>query len=523
MPPRKPPRRASGSRTGRPIALNGERLTLEQVRDVARGQHCSLTSQARRRIRASRKIVDRAIASGDQVYGLNTGFGHLARVRIDEDQLDRLQLNLIRSHCAGVGEPLPEPVVRAILALRVNCLARGHSGIRQETLDQLLAMLEFGIHPVVPEHGSVGASGDLAPLAHLALATIGEGEVFFRGKRMAASLALKRAGLTPLKLRAREGLALINGTQVMSALGILALLDAEHLCAMADIIGAMSVEGLKGSHHAFDKRIHAARPHPGQIASARNLRRLLEDSPIEASHRNCGRVQDSYSLRCMAQVHGAVRDALAYVRRTLEIEVNSSTDNPMIFIEQGEFVSGGNFHGQPVSLCLDQLTTAGCSLANLSERRLERLVNPEHSGLTAFLARDPGLNSGFMIAQVTAAAMAAECRLLAHPASVDTIPTSANIEDHVSMGVHAARKARRAVDHIATVLAIELLCAAQALDYRRPLRASRGVEAARRTTRRRIARLEDDRVLTDDIERARELVLGDRLREAVEREVGALS
>ncbi len=509
--------RASGSA----VLLDGEHLTLEQVESIADGHSCVLAPRARRRIAASRRAVLRALRAGGAVYGVNTGFGHLAQVRIDDRRLDELQQNLVRSHSAGVGEPLPERVVRAILALRANCLARGHSGVRPETVETLLRLLAARISPLVPEQGSVGASGDLAPLAHVALALTGEGEAFHRGRRMQAGKALARARIRPLKLEAKEGIALVNGTQVMSALGALALLRAERLAVVADITGSMTLEALKGSHRAFDPRIHAARPHPGQQVSAANFRRLLARSAIERSHADCGRVQDAYSLRCMPQVHGAARDGLAYVRRVLSVEINSSTDNPMV-MEDGALVSGGNFHGQTVSMALDHLGVAACALATISERRIERLLNPDLSGLPAFLARDPGLHSGLMLAHVTAAALVSENKVLAHPASVDSIPTSAGKEDHVPMGAHAARKAARIVDHLATVLAIEVLCAAQALDFLLPLEAGRGVERARRAVRRKIPRMERDRVLADDIAAARRLVDEDTLRRAAEQAVGAL-
>jgi histidine ammonia-lyase len=493
-------------RAARPVVLDGERLTLEQVEAIADGRRCTLAASARKRVRASRAAVERAVLSGGSVYGVNTGFGELAQVRVDDRHLDRLQLNLVRSHAAGVGAPLAPRTVRAILALRANCLARGHSGVRLATLLRILELLERGIHPVVPEQGSVGASGDLAPLAHVALALVGEGEVFHDGVRIAARTALRRERLAPLRLAAKEGLALINGTQMMTAVGVLALLRAERLAVVADLAGAMSLEALMGSHRAFDRRIHDARPHPGQAQSAANLRRLLPQSAIERAHAGCGRVQDCYSLRCMPQVHGAVRDALAHVRAVLEIEINASTDNPMVFAADDAIVSGGNFHGQPVSLALDHLATASASLATISERRIDRLLDPHRSDLPAFLTPDPGLNSGFMLAHVTAAALVSENKVLTHPASVDTIPTSAGKEDHVSMGAHAARKAANVVEHVATVLAIELLCAAQALDLRRPLTAGRGVEAARRALRARIDPLRGDRYMAGEIERARGLV-----------------
>jgi len=504
------------------VVLDGGSLTLEQVEAIADGAVCRLSPDARSRVRASRAVVERVAAEGKQVYGVNTGFGHLARVGIPDDKLDELQLNLIRSHSAGVGEPLPERTVRAILALRANCLVRGHSGLRLRTVQRLVDFLKHRIHPVVPSQGSVGASGDLAPLAHLALTLIGEGEVFFKGRRVPTSRALRSAGLKPLRLAAKEGLALINGTQVMSAIGLLALLTAERLCVAADVIGAMSLEALMGSHSAFDRRIHAARPQPGQVVSAANFRKLLRHSAIEKNHADCGRVQDCYSLRCMAQVHGAVRDALGYVRGVLECEANSSTDNPMVFIETDRLISGGNFHGQTVSIALDHLATATCSLATISERRIERLLNPDLSRLPAFLAHDPGLHSGFMIPHVTAAALVSENKVLAHPASVDTIPTSAAKEDHVSMGALAARKSARVVDHTGTVLAIESLCAGQALDLHRPLKAARAVEAARKSLRRVVAHLDGDRVMAGDIAKAKQWVESEKLRGAAERICGSL-
>ncbi len=507
----------------RPVVIDGGKLTLEAVEAIADGRSCRLSAAAKQRTRQARAVVDRAIAGGDAVYGVNTGFGSLSSVRIPDDRLDELQRNLIRSHCAGVGDPLPERTVRAILALRANCLARGNSGLRLKTLERLATFLQRGIHPVVPERGSVGASGDLAPLAHIALAVIGEGEVFHRGRRKSTGAALRAEGLKPLTLRAKEGLTLINGTQVMTAIGTLSLLQAERLTRLADIAGAMSIDALLGTHRAFDRRIHEARAHPGQRDSAANLRRLLRNSPLERSHHDCGQVQDCYSLRCMPQIHGATRDALRHIRGVLEIEVNASTDNPMVFLDRGELVSGGNFHGQPISLALDHLATATCTIGTVAERRLERLVNPDHSGLPAFLAHDPGLHSGFMIAQVTAAALVSENKTLAHPASVDTIPTSANKEDHVSMGVNAAHKAARIVDNVTTVLAIEWMAAAQALDLRLPLIGGRGVEAARQAFRDRVAHLGEDRVVAGDIAIATEALRDGSLLEAVQAVSGRLA
>jgi histidine ammonia-lyase len=505
------------------VAIDGRTLTLEDVERIARGARCALTSQAKTRVAASRRAVEAATRGGRQVYGVNTGFGHLANVGIPPDKLAELQVNLIRSHAAGTGAPLDAEVVRAILALRANCLARGHSGLRLSTLESLLDLITSDVLPVVPEQGSVGASGDLAPLAHIALGLIGEGEAVVGGRRMGAAAALKRKRLKPVSLAPKEGIALINGTQVMTAIGLLALLRAERLAVAADIIGAMTLEALKGSHHAFEARIHAARGQRGQIVSAGNLRKVLKDSAIERSHENCGKVQDAYSLRCMPQVHGATRDTLRFVREILATEVNASTDNPMVFAETGDLVSAGNFHGQPVAVALDHLAVAVCSLATISERRLERLVNPALSDLPPFLSEDAGLNSGFMMAHVTAAALVSENKVLAHPASVDTIPTSAGKEDHVSMGVHAARKAAQIVRHAETVLAIEALAAAQALDFLAPLRPGRGVAAAHRAFRRKVSRMTRDRYLAPDIEAARRAVEDQTLRTAAESVAGPLS
>ena len=503
--------------------VDGRTLTLEAVERVAYGARCTLAPAARRLVSASRRAVERAVRGGRLVYGVNTGFGHLADVRIADSELAELQVNLIRSHAAGTGALLEEHVVRAILVLRANCLARGHSGLKVETLERMLGMLAAGIVPCVPEQGSVGASGDLAPLAHVALALIGEGDVLYRGKTMQARDAWKRARLAPVTLAAKEGLALINGTQVMAAIGALALLRAERLAAAADVVGSMTLEALSGSHRAFDKRIHDARPQRGQSKAAGNLRRLLADSGIERAHADCGRVQDAYSLRCMPQVHGAARDTFRFVREILAIEINASTDNPMVFAESGDLVSGGNFHGQPVAVALDHLAVAVCSLAGISERRIERLCNPMLSDLPPFLAKNAGLNSGLMMAHVTAAALVSENKVLAHPASIDTIPTSAGKEDHVSMGVHAARKAAQIVENTATVLGIELLAAAQALDFRLPLSPGRGARAAHRFFRKLVTGMERDRFLAPDSAAARAIVLDSRFKTAVEQEIGSLS
>lgn len=484
-----------------PVMLDGASLTRAALIRIARDHApVTLAPDARRRVSESRAVVDRLAAGAAPIYGLNTGFGSFAEVRISPADLDALQLNLLRSHAAGVGDPLPVPVVRAMTALRANVLARGHSGIRAATLDQLIALLNAGVHPVVPARGSVGASGDLAPLAHLALVLVGEGEALDGTSRVSGAAALARAGLEPIALGPKEGLALINGTQASTSVLALALDAAERLARAADIAAALSIDALRGSSRPFDARIHDARPHPGQRASAANIRRLLAGSAINESHANCGRVQDAYSERCAPQVHGACRDALAFAAGTVDIEANASTDNPMVFADTGEIVSGGNFHGAPVGLAADLLSAALVPLATISERRTERLVNPALSGLPAFLTSRGGLESGLMLAQVTAAAVASELKTLAHPASVDTIPTSANREDHVSMSMGAALKAARAVELARVVVAVELLCAAEAIDLLAPLRTSEPLSAVHEALRHRVARRDGDRPPGADIE-----------------------
>jgi histidine ammonia-lyase len=508
----------------RELTLGETPLSLEAIAQVARqGLKVVLGVSARQRMARSRAFIEQVVAGGPQapnVYGVNTGFGALAEVRISPAQIRELQQNLVRSHAAGVGAPLEREVVRALLLLRAQVLALGCSGVRPELADLLLAMLNRGCHPVVPGKGSVGASGDLAPLAHLALVAMGEGEAELDGRVLPGNEALAAAGLEPLVFEAKEGLALVNGTQLMTAEGALALHDAEALGRMADVAGALSLEALKGTPRAFDPRIAAVRPHPGQQASARNLLLLTQRSEIVASHRDCGKVQDPYSLRCMPQVHGATRDAIAFARQVIEREAGSATDNPLVFAEEGEVLSGGNFHGQPVALALDFAAIALAELANISERRIEQLVNPHLSGLPAFLVRESGLNSGFMLAQVTAAALVSENKILAHPASVDSIPSSAGREDHVSMGVHAAHKLREVVRNVQTVLAIEVLCGAQGIDLHRPLRGGPGVEAVHELVRSRVPHLERDRPMHRDLETARALVASGELAQAAERGLG---
>jgi histidine ammonia-lyase len=484
-----------------PLPLAGRDLTIDQVIEVARGRRAvELDPAAADRMRASRSVIDRLVAEGATVYGVTTGFGDLADVRIEPSQTIDLQRNLVRSHAAGVGDPLDDEVVRAMLLLRANALAVGMSGVRVEVVELLLGMLNRAVHPVVPSRGSLGASGDLAPLAHIALVLIGEGEATVDGAGPGAGgEALERAGLAPLELQPKEGLALLNGTQLMGAIGALAQHDAMRLALTADVVGAMSLEAMLGTGAAFDEGLAGARPHPGQVASARHLRALLADSEIGASHADSAhRVQDAYSLRCMPQVHGAARDALGELTRVLGVEINAATDNPLV-MSTGEVISGGNFHGEPLALALDYATMAVTELASISERRTARLVDSHLSGLPAFLTERPGVESGLMMAHYTAAALVNELQTLSHPASVDTIPTSAGQEDHVSMGATAAHHLRRAVALAEQVVAIEALCAAQGLDFRAPLRPGAGVGRAHAIVREHVPHLDADRPPAPDI------------------------
>jgi histidine ammonia-lyase len=486
------------------LALAGQALTIEEISAVAtNGCKVAVASEAWPKIAASRKVVESIVASGETAYGINTGFGKLADVRISNGDLKTLQRNLVLSHASGIGEPLPEPETRAMLLLRANVLAKGHSGVRPIVLETLVGLLNESVHPIIPSRGSVGASGDLAPLAHLALALIGEGEVIYKGQRTGACCALREAGIEPVTLEAKEGLALLNGTQAMAATGALALDRALRVTQLFDLAGAMSLEALRGTPTAFDERIHAARPHRGQIAAAAHLRRLLADSEIRESHRhNDPRVQDAYCLRCMPQVHGAARGALAHVREVIETEAGSATDNPLIFADESEILSGGNFHGAPLALALDYAAIALTDLMSISERRIDRLINPDiNEGLPPFLSDTPGISSGLMIAHVAAAALLNEAKVLSHPASVDSVPTSGGKEDHVSMGMTSALKLRQIVENAEQVLAIEMISAAQGLDYREPLKPAREVEQARQVVRGCVPRLVADRVLSTDIER----------------------
>jgi histidine ammonia-lyase len=496
------------------LCLTGERLTLEEIVDVAlRGRAVTVDDGARARVMVSRRLVEEIVGRHDTAYGINTGFGKLSDVRIAPEQLEDLQRNLVRSHACGLGRPLPEAAVRAMLLLRANVLAKGNSGVRPVVIETLVGMLRAGIHPVVPARGSVGASGDLAPLAHLALAVIGEGEVFFRGVRMASAGAMAQAGLQPLALQAKEGLALLNGTQAMTAVGGLALARALRVTELFDLAGGMSLDALRGTPTAFDARIHEARPHAGQTAAAAHLRALLEESEIRESHRaDDPRVQDAYCLRCMPQVHGAVRGALAHVREVVEVESGSATDNPLVFAAKdgaAEILSGGNFHGAPLAMAFDYAAIALTDLMSISERRIDRLVNPDiNEGLPPFLSSSPGVSSGMMIAHVAAAALLNEAKVLSHPASVDSVPTSGGKEDHVSMGMTAALKLDQVVENAEQVLAIELMAAAQGLDYRKPLRPAVALDKARERVREIVAPLTADRELSRDIMALAEAVRG---------------
>jgi histidine ammonia-lyase len=507
------------------LHINGNDLTLEAVREVAVArQPVLLAPDARTAVQRARAVVDALIAANKVSYAITTGVGKLSDVRIAGEQIREMQVNLVRSHAVGVGEPLSSGEVRAMMLLRANSLSKGHSGVRTETIDTLCEMLNRGVTPFVPSQGSVGASGDLAPLAHLALALIGEGECLDdKGARIPTAEALRRAQVKPLVLEAKEAVSLINGTQGMLAVGILALLAAETLMDSADVIGSLTLDALRGTDVAFDERIHRARPHPGQLKTAENLRRMLEGSQIRESHRDCDRVQDAYSLRCMPQVHGAVRDTLTHCRQVMETEVNSAVDNPLVFVKnpkqsdgQGDVLSGGNFHGEPVAFVLDFLGIALSALAGISERRLERLVNPALSeGLPAFLAAGAGLNSGFMMPQVTAAALASENKILAHPASVDSITTSGNKEDYVSMGMTASMKLKRIVANTNNVLAIEAMAVAQALDFLAPLKPGKRGQAAHAAIRSVCPTMDKDRVMYQDFARIAELIASGKVAAAL--------
>jgi histidine ammonia-lyase len=520
------------------LHINGNDLTLEAVREVAvEGRTALLAPDARQRVDRARAVVEEIVKGNKVSYAITTGVGKLSDVRIAGDQIRELQVNLVRSHAVGVGDPLPIAETRAMMLLRANSLSKGHSGVRSVVIDTICEMLNRNVTPFVPSQGSVGASGDLAPLAHLALALIGEGECVNQSfTRIPTAEALKRSEIKPLVLEAKEAVSLINGTQAMLGIGTLVLLAAETLADSADVIGSMTLDALRGTDVAFDERIHRARPHAGQIASAANLRKMLEGSQIRESHRECGRVQDAYSLRCIPQVHGAVRDTLAYCRSIFEVEANSAVDNPLVFlnrnhvgtgalarpaeqssaIDHDEILSGGNFHGEPLAFALDFLAIALSALAGISERRIERLVNPAlNEGLPPFLAPGAGLNSGFMMPQVTAAALVSENKVLAHPASVDSITTSGNKEDYVSMGMTAAIKLKRVVENTRNVLAIEAIAAAQALDFVAPLKTGKRGQKAYAAIRTVCAAMDKDRVMYEDFARTAKLIADGKVADAL--------
>ena len=505
------------------LHINGNDLILEAVREVAHERRpVLLAPDARELVNRARAVVDEIVASNKVAYAITTGVGKLSDVRIAGDQIRELQVNLVRSHAVGLGAPLPVPDTRAMMLLRANSLSKGHSGVRAIVIDTLCEMLNRGVTPVVPSQGSVGASGDLAPLAHLALALIGEGECFDeKSARLSSAEALKRAQIKPLVLEAKETISLINGTQAMLAVGSLALLHAEVLVNTADVLGGLCCDALKGTDTAFDERIHNARPHTGQMQTAANLRRMLAGSQIRESHRDCGRVQDAYSLRCIPQVHGAARDTLAHCRDVFEIEANSAVDNPLVFVTDpktsvGDVISGGNFHGEPLAFALDFLAIALSALAGISERRIERLVNPAlNEGLPPFLAPGAGLNSGFMMLQVTAAALVSENKVLAHPASVDSITTSGNKEDYVSMGMTAALKLKQVVENTRNVLAIEAMAVAQAIDFLAPLKTSKPGQAAHAAIRSVCPTMEKDRVMYADLSRIANLIASGKIADAL--------
>ena len=505
------------------IIIGIDQMSLEDLVAIARkGARIRLAKESEKALLSTRKLVEKWVEQERIIYGVTTGFGALSEVKISKEETRQLQKNILMSHAAGVGDIMDEEAVRAVMALRIKDLARGHSGIRPETVHQLIELLNRGICPVVPEQGSVGASGDLAPLAHLSLVLIGQGEAFYRGKRMPGLEALRNCGLEPLELEAGEGLALVNGTQMMTAIGGLSVYDSTRLSKMTDIAAAMSLEVLMGTRTEFDPRIHQVRPHPGQIAAADNMERTTRNSEIISSHKDCARIQDAYTLRCSPQVHGASKDAITYAKRVIETEMNSSTNNPLIFSESEEFLLGGNFHGQPIALAMDFLSIALSELANISERRIERLVNPQLSGLPAFLVSDGGLNSGFMLVQYTAASLVSENKALSHPASVDSIPTSANKEDHVSMGAISARKCREIAKNTEHVIAIEFLCAAQAMDLFTNLKPGEGTLVAYRAIRDAVPHLEKDRVISKDIDTIVKLMRSGKIIEEVEGVVGEI-
>lgn len=505
------------------VIIDGNSLTIEDFINVVRKKYVvELSEEAVERVVKSREVVDKFVNEEKVVYGITTGFGKFSDVVISKDETKTLQRNLIVSHACGVGEPLHEEIVRGIMLLRANALSKGFSGIRLSTLNTLVDMLNKGVHPVIPEKGSLGASGDLAPLAHMVLVMLGEGEAYYRGEKMPGEKAMKLAGIPIVELTSKEGLALINGTQVMTSIGALTLYDSINLAKTADIISALTMEALNGIVTAFDERVHLVRAHKGQINTAKNILKIVEDSNMTTKQGEI-RVQDAYSLRCIPQIHGASKDAIEYVKEKVNIEINSATDNPLIFKEEEDVISGGNFHGQPMALSFDFLGIALSELANVSERRIERLVNPALSELPAFLVEKGGLNSGFMIVQYAAASLVSENKVLAHPASVDSIPSSANQEDHVSMGTIAARKARNILDNARKVLAMELLSSCQAIDLRGNKGLGKGTRIAYNIVRDNVSKIDDDRIMYKEINKCEDLIKSNIILELVEKEIGTLN
>ena len=500
------------------IVFNGQSLTIEQVHHIAFSKpgkvEVSICETALEKMKASRAYVHNIVEKGEPVYGINTGFGALSSMHIKKEELATLQLNLIRSHCTGTGRPFSREITRAIMILRANCLISGFSGIQPEIVQLILDFINFDINPIVPEKGSVGASGDLAPLSHIALALIGEGEVIYDGKHSNSNFAIDQIGRKPAVLGPKDGLALINGTAVMAAIGACAVVEATNIMKIADISAALTLDGVRGTSKAYYEGITRLKPHPGQIAACENLNTLLKDSAIKDSHDDCGKVQDPYSLRCVPQVHGACRQTLAHAKEVISIELNSVTDNPLIFLEEDQVVSGGNFHGEALALVMDYLAMGVAEICNICERRIEKMMNPSFSDLPAFLTKNSGLNSGLMIAHVTAAALTSENKYLCHPASVDSVPTSTDKEDHVSMGVTSGRKLLEVIDNAKTVLGIELLCNTQALDFQRPLKSSKALEAVHTLVRKHVPPIEDDRIFYKDMENIKKLISSNEIVEA---------
>jgi len=508
------------------VTLTGSDLTIEQIYEWANSGdgeiQISLDPNSLKKMQVSRDYVHQVVADGKPVYGINTGFGALSNKFINTENLAELQVNLIRSHCTGVGRPFGRTISRAVMILRANCLAGGNSGINPELVALLLDLINHGVTPVIPEKGSVGASGDLAPLSHIAVTLMGEGKVVYKGVEMEAQKALDKIGKKPVVLGPKDGLALINGTAVMAALGSLAVYEVERLMSLADVIATMTLDSLKGSMKAYDEDISRLKPHPGQVDCASNLNNLLKGSEIINSHENCGKVQDPYSLRCVPQVHGACRQTLRHAREVIDIELNSVTDNPLIFPEAKKVISGGNFHGEALAFCMDYLAMGLSELCSISERRIEKMMNPTFSDLPAFLTKDSGLNSGLMIAHVTAAALTSENKYLCHPASVDSIPTSTDKEDHVSMGVTSGRKLHEVLENTKQCFAIELLCNTQALDFQRPLKSSKALEAVHDLIRTVVPFIDKDRMLSEDIKNIVEIINSFKINETVESLMGEL-